>query len=136
MATSKEQSKSVVEGTRAAQTTLETISLSINKISDRSTQIATAATQQQQVTEEMARSINAISDMSSSNTQSTQETVGALQELTVMANDLKSVVSKFNYKQLVILNNAPLENKKREALASLFLLLPFYVCPSNVGSRV
>lgn len=95
MTTSQEQSRSVVDGTVEAQSTLDTISLSINRISDRSTQIATAAAEQQQVTGEMARNINLISDMSLNNTQSTQETVDALQELENMSSELKGMVSSF-----------------------------------------
>lgn len=97
MAISQEQSRSVVEGTAEAQSTLDTISLSINRISDRSTQIATAAAEQQQVTGEMARNVNLISDMSVSNTQSTQETVAALQQLETMSAELKGIVSSFKF---------------------------------------
>lgn len=97
MTASQEQSRSVVEGTVEAQSTLDTISRSINRISDRSIQIATAAAEQQQVTGEMARNINLISDMSVSNTQSTQETVSALQELENMSAELKAVISSFKH---------------------------------------
>jgi len=95
MTTSQEQSRAVVEGTVEAQVTLDTISQSINQISDRSGQIATAATEQQHVTEEMARNINLISDMSASNTESTQETVLSMRELEEMSTELKGLVSNF-----------------------------------------
>lgn len=97
MDASRDQSRTVAEGTREAQETLDNISRSISEISDGSTQIATAATQQQQVTGEMSRNLNTISDMSTSNTEATQDSVVAMRELSAMSMQLKATVSRFCY---------------------------------------
>jgi len=96
MDVSREQSQAVTEATAEAQATLVVISESINHINQSSSQIATAANQQQQVTEEMSRNVSVISDMSTTSTQETSESVTAITELRTLSVQLKSTAEQFN----------------------------------------
>lgn len=97
MGSSREQSQTAAKETTKAKKTLDAISHSFSKINDSSSQIATAAGQQQQVTEEMSRNLNIISSMSCSNTEETQSSVKAMRQLNEMSQQLKEMVAKFKY---------------------------------------
>lgn len=97
MDASREQSQAVTDATSESQKTLITISQSINHINQSSTQIASAASEQQKVTREMADNVKVISNMSKSSTEETLSSVSAIEKLRQLSACLRDSANKFTY---------------------------------------
>ena len=95
MSQSREQAKSVVEQATLAGSSLTTIAESVSQIDEMSTQIATAAEEQNAVAEDMNRNIVRISDMATQNASGAQQTSQAGQELARMSSQLQGLVAQF-----------------------------------------
>lgn len=92
---SREQAASVVDQANLAGASLTTIAESVDQIDQMSSQIATAAEEQNAVAEEMNRNIVRISDMATQNASGAQETSLAGKDLARMASELHELVSEF-----------------------------------------
>ncbi|MCP3870639.1 MAG: methyl-accepting chemotaxis protein [Gammaproteobacteria bacterium] len=92
---SREQAKSVVEQATLAGASLITIAGSVSQIDEMSTQIATAAEEQNSVAEEMNQNIFRINDMAVQNASGAQQISQAGQELARMATELQELVGMF-----------------------------------------
>lgn len=94
-----EKSKvSMNTGTLAAETareSFERIAESIVKMTDTSTQIASAAEEQTYVSQEIGQNVNAVSDLSSQNNSRTDEIASSSRELSVMAESLRTMLAGF-----------------------------------------
>jgi len=95
MSQSREQARTVVDQATLAGASLVTIADSVSKIDQMSTQIATAAEEQNAVAEDMNRNIVRISDMAAENASGAQHTSRAGQELAQMATQLQTLVGQF-----------------------------------------
>ena len=95
MSQSREQARAVVEQAALAGASLTTIADSVLQINDMSSQIATAAEQQNAVAEEMNRNIIRISDMTTQNAAGAKQTSQTGHELAHMASDLQGLVGQF-----------------------------------------
>ncbi len=92
---SREQARSVVDQATLAGSSLTTIAEAVSQIDEMSTQIATAAEEQNAVAEDMNRNIVRISDMATQNTSGAQQTSQAGQDLARMASTLQGLVGQF-----------------------------------------
>ncbi len=89
-----EVNQAVQQAAQAGQS-LGTISTSIERISDMSTQIASAAEEQSATTEEISKNVVIISDTSKANAKGAMETVEATNNLTSLAVRLKELSASF-----------------------------------------
>ena len=96
MAQSQEQTRSVVEQTNLAGSSLTTIAESVSKIDEMSTQIAIAAEEQSTVSENMNRNVVLINDMAKQNTIGAEQTSKAGHDLARMASELRGLVGQFS----------------------------------------
>jgi methyl-accepting chemotaxis protein len=92
---SQEEVNRALEQAAKAGQSLGTISVSIERISDMSTQIASAAEQQSATTEDISQSVVSISDLSKANAKEASETVNATNKLTSIAVRLKELSESF-----------------------------------------
>ncbi len=95
MSQSREQAGSVVDQAVLAGSSLTTIAESVSKINQMSSQIATAAEEQNAVAEDMNRNIVRISDMAIQNASGAQQTSHAGQDLAHIASELQVFVGQF-----------------------------------------
>ncbi|MCP3867577.1 MAG: HAMP domain-containing protein [Gammaproteobacteria bacterium] len=109
---SREQAKSVVEQASLAGTSLTTISGSVSQIDEMSSQIATAAEEQNSVAEEMNRNIVRISDMAVQNATGAEQTSQAGKNLACMASELQGLVATFRVQDSA---NHSIQNKEAAA---------------------
>ncbi|OZG75450.1 hypothetical protein BTA51_03500 [Hahella sp. CCB-MM4] len=96
MEQSRHQAKTAVDYAQNSTGLLATIVDSVSKITDMSTQIASAAEQQAQVLEGLNRNIDQINDMANETSSSTAHTTTASQDLARMASNLQALVSQFS----------------------------------------
>lgn len=99
MSTSQQQARQTVEDTSAADNALAGIVSSVANITEMSSHIATAAEEQSQVATEMDRSINNISSIAKQTTHDAQNTVSATSDIHIQMDNLRSLVSQFNFLQ-------------------------------------
>ncbi len=92
---SREQAGSVVDQATLAGSSLTTIAESVAQIDEMSTQIATAAEEQNAVAEDMNRNIVRISDMATQNASGAEQSSQAGQDLARMASALQGLVGQF-----------------------------------------
>ncbi len=92
---SRELAKSVVDQAALAGSSLTTIAESVSRIDEMSTQIATAAEEQNAVAEDMNRNIVQIHDMATQNASGAHQTSLAGQDLARMASELQRLVGQF-----------------------------------------
>ncbi len=92
---SRERTQSVVEQAALAGESLGTIAESVSEINQMSTQIATAAEEQNAVAADMNRNIVQISDMATQNATGAGQTSAASQELAGMSTELQRVIGQF-----------------------------------------
>lgn len=92
---SREQANNVVTQADLAGSSLKTIAQSVLQIDEMSSQIATAAEEQNAVAEEMNRNIVRISDMAVQNSAGAEQTSQSGQGLTLLATDLHNLVAQF-----------------------------------------
>ncbi len=92
---SREEAQSVVEQATTAGTSLSAISAAVARISDMSTQIASAAEQQSATTEEINRNITNISEMANETSVGAQQTATASGDLARLGAELQEVVGQF-----------------------------------------
>ena len=95
MKKSREEAHSVVEQASKAGNSLAIISEAVAKINDMSTQIASAAEEQNATAEEINRNIINISSMSNETSQGAQQTVTATEDLARLGTELQSLVIQF-----------------------------------------
>lgn len=95
MSQSREQARTVVDQATLAGSSLTTIAKSVSQIDEMSTQIATAAEEQNAVAEDMNRNIVRISDMATQNASGAEQTSQAGQDLSRMASKLQGLVGRF-----------------------------------------
>ena len=95
MEQSREQSQSAVEYAARSGEALRTISDAVQKISQMSAQIASAAEEQRAVSEEINRNIVHINDLAEQTASGAEETATASQDLSRMASDLQGLVMQF-----------------------------------------
>ncbi len=98
MIESCEESHSVVEKAKLANSTLTTIADSVERIDEMSTQIATAAEEQNAVSENMNKNINHINEMAIENVASIEQTTVAGEEIAKAAHELQMLIEKFQIK--------------------------------------
>ena len=96
MTMSSEETKSVVEQATKAGSSLSVISTAVTRINDMSTQIASAAEQQNATAEEINRNITTISEMANQTTAGAQQTSTASEELARLGSELQEAVGQFN----------------------------------------
>ncbi len=92
---SREEAKSVVEQATKAGTSLAAISEAVARINDMSTQIASAAEEQNATTEEINRNITSISEMANETSTGAQQTSTASGDLARLGAELQEVVGQF-----------------------------------------
>ncbi len=95
MIESRDQSKTVAEKASLAGSSLVTISTSVERIDTMSTQIASAAEEQNAVAENMNNNISHINEMAIQNAISVEQTTNAGKDLARLAADLQVLVEKF-----------------------------------------
>jgi len=95
MGQSREEAQSAVEFATQTGTALETITKAVEKISEMSGQIASAAEEQGSVAEEINRNIVRINDMSNQTADGANETAIASRNLAHMATELQGLVAQF-----------------------------------------
>lgn len=98
MSKSSEQGIAVVDKAALAGSSLGIITTSVEKILDMSTQIATAAEQQNVVAKNMDSSINQINNLAMQNAASIEQTAVAGQEIAINAAELQGLVELFQFK--------------------------------------
>ncbi len=96
MEQSRQQAKSAVDFAQDSTGYLSTIVASITRITDMSTQIASAAEQQAQVLEGLNQNIDKINLMANETSSSTDQTTVASQDLARMASNLRDLVVQFS----------------------------------------
>ncbi len=96
MTKSREQARTAVGYAKESNQFSETIVQSVNRITDMSTQIASAAEEQSQVLEELNRNIEQIKEKAMETSTSTEQTTIASQDLARMASNLKDLVGTFS----------------------------------------
>jgi len=96
MKRSRDDAKLVVEQASKAGESLSAISIAVGMINDMSTQIASAAEQQNATTEEINRNIVNISSMANETAAGAQKTVESSQEMASLGVKLQSLVGQFN----------------------------------------
>ncbi len=92
---SREEAQSVVEQATKAGASLSAISTAVEHIKDMSTQIASAAEQQNATAEEINRNITSISEMANETSTGAQQTASASSELAQLGVNLQGFVSRF-----------------------------------------
>jgi len=92
---SREEAHSVVEQATKAGASLSIISEAVARINDMSTQIASAAEQQNATAEEINRNITNISSMSNEASVGAKQTVSATEDLARLGAELKGLVVQF-----------------------------------------
>lgn len=92
---SREQVQVAVEQANQAGESINTITNSVDKISDMSGQIASAADQQNAVSEEINRNIVSINDIAGHTATSSEQISQASQDLARMASELQDMVGQF-----------------------------------------
>lgn len=92
---SREEAKSAVDLATQTGTALSTITEAVEKITEMSSQIASAAEEQGSVAEEINRNIVKINDMSNQTADGANETAAASENLAHMATELQGLVSRF-----------------------------------------
>ncbi len=95
MVRSRELSEAVVGDAARSGKALEAIAEAVGRITDMSSQIATAAEEQSAVAEEINRNVVHINDMAQQTARGAEETARASEDLARMAADLKGLVSRF-----------------------------------------
>ena len=95
MKVSRERAQSSVEESSRAGASLMSISEMVARINDMNTQIASAAEEQSSVAEEINRNVVAINDVAVKTAQSSDHLQKASEEVSVMAQQLRSLVGKF-----------------------------------------
>ena len=95
MSESQERTRSAVEQTNQVGASLKTIAASVSQIDEMSTQIATAAEQQNVVAENMKSNIERINKMAMQNASGAEQTNQAWDDLAGLANDLQNLVGRF-----------------------------------------
>lgn len=95
MQVSTAQAQTVVDQANEMGTLLTSVVSAISNINDMSTQIATAAEQQNVVTDEINSNVLRIRDISVENSTSTSQIAGSAQELSRMASELQSLLQRF-----------------------------------------
>ncbi|VAW67150.1 Methyl-accepting chemotaxis sensor/transducer protein, partial [hydrothermal vent metagenome] len=96
MKRSRDDAKAVVEQAAKAGESLSLISTAVGLINDMSTQIASAAEQQNATTEEINRNIVNISNIANETATGAQKTVASSQEMAGLGVKLQSLVGQFN----------------------------------------
>ncbi|RYY76326.1 MAG: methyl-accepting chemotaxis protein [Gammaproteobacteria bacterium] len=91
-----EQADVVVSKAENAGQSLNTIALTVSRISELSAQIATAAEEQTAVSEEINRNIVHINEAAIYTADGTQKTTEAINQLAKITNDLQQLVKQFN----------------------------------------
>ena len=89
---------SMTEGLTAAnsaRTSFDVISSSVNKLTDASNQIASAAEEQNYVSQEIAQNVNEVKDLSHENTARTEQIAEASQDLSTMAETLRKMLEGY-----------------------------------------
>ncbi len=99
MAKSNEQADSTVAQAQEASKSLGEIMASVNTITEMSTQISDAVTEQTTVAEEVNQSITRIRDVAEKNVSSFQESEASGKEVSKVANDLQILSEEFWSKQ-------------------------------------
>jgi len=95
MADSQREAQSTVSNIVVASDALSRISKSVDIIKDMSTQIASAAEQQNAVTHELHRNISTIAEAAEQNANGARENQTASRELARQAEQLKALASQF-----------------------------------------
>lgn len=95
MNSSREQTQSVVEKAQHAGASLKVISTSVERINEMSTQIASAAEEQNAVTEEINKNIVNISNMAMQTSEGANQTSLSSGELAHLATELQAIVQQF-----------------------------------------
>ena len=95
MTTSREEARAVVEQANKAGASLNSISASVERINDMSTQIASAAEQQSATAEEINRNVVNITELAAQTASGAQQTSSASEELARLATDLQAMVAQF-----------------------------------------
>ena len=95
MGTSREKAHAVVDQAHQAGSSLKVIADAVSRINEMSTQIASAAEEQNAVTEEINRNIVSINDMEQKTSTGAQQTTSASEGLAQLANDLRLLVCQF-----------------------------------------
>jgi len=95
MRNSTERAESTLSIARGAGLSLETINSAISEINERNLVIASAAEEQAQVAREVDRNLVNIRDLSVQSTTGANQTRSASSELSVLATDLNSLVTRF-----------------------------------------
>ena len=90
-----EEAQSVVEQAAKAGTSLSAILAAVERITEMSTQIASASEQQNATTEEINRNITIISGMGNETSIGAQQTASASEGLARLATDLQGLVKQF-----------------------------------------
>lgn len=96
MGESRAQAQAAVKQGAAAETSLTAITGTVLRISDMSTQIASASEEQSAVSEEINRNIVHINDISTQTAAGAEQTSTASRDLARMAEDLSRVVGQFS----------------------------------------
>ncbi len=92
---SRDETRAVVEQASQAGQTLATISEAVSRINDMSTQIASAAEQQNAVADEINRNIVNITQIAEQTSSGAKQTSGASEDLARLAASLQSLVGQF-----------------------------------------
>ena len=95
MSVGKQEVESGVELVAKAGSALEEIVTVVDSLSGRFQQIATAATEQSAVADEITQSVTEVTEVSQSTEQTALNTVVATDELSKLASDLQTIVSRF-----------------------------------------
>lgn len=93
---SREEAQSVVEQATKAGTSLSAISTAVEHIKDMSTQIASAAEQQNATAEEINHNITSITEMANETSSGAQQTASASEDLAQLGTELQGFVSQFS----------------------------------------
>ena len=93
---SSDEAQSVVRQASLAGESLSAISAGVERINDMSTQIASAAEQQNATAEEINRNIASISTMSAETSTGAQQTASASGDLARLGTELQQLVSRFS----------------------------------------
>lgn len=95
MTNSQNQAKTAVTQAQQAGESLTAISLAVNRINDMSTQIATAAEEQNAVSEEINNNIVNINNMAQDTSSGAQQTAQASDDLSQLAIQLQTLIDEF-----------------------------------------
>jgi len=95
MQDSRENANSTINQANDTQSTLEQITIAVNRITEMSMQIASAAEEQNSVAEEINRNVVAISDVSEMSASASEQTASASEELAKLGSELHHLASEF-----------------------------------------